>query len=640
MPHRRDPDSPTKFYHPLRVNEEFRLLFADHLQRHLFADGILTPQAAEARWLDASTTIEAALFCESARWGDYRRGSPYRPDSDWVAAQEELLDDYFPRRAGILLDQFRAQGMYPEIDPPRLSRQGGPIEGGTTIGLSSHLGTSYYTLDGSDPRLPGGEVSPVARSAGIGSESVLLTAPYEVKFFVPVDGRFDGVWAESGFDDQAWTMGLVGVGYETNTGFESEIETDLESEMHDTNASVYLRLRFDVEDPDDLAALILRMKYDDGYVAYLNGVEVARRNAPDDLVWNARAEGSHADALALEFEAIDITERLSLLRPGENVLGIHGLNAVDSSSDFLIVPELRAGELGDSGVVLDETAKVRARARLGEEWSAIVEERYFLDEPTLLRVTEIMYHPPSPLAGSSYSDDDFEFLEVQNVGAERIVLLGLRFREAVEFEFEGTEALESGEVAVLVRNLTAFRERYGEVPRVLGEYEGRLDNVGDLIVVEDALGNTIHDFEFSDQWYSSTDGRGRSLEIRDATASVDSWSQAGGWRESPDVLGSPGGHADPLPGGTVLAGDANHDGSFDLSDPIRLLRVLFAGAEGLPCDGDLSSEANRFVLDVNGDGAVNLSDAIFSLEFLFRGGSPPVEGDDCRRFEFCSSACP
>ena len=69
--------------------------------------------------------------------------------------------------------------------------------------------------------------------------------------------------------------------------------------MRGVNASAYVRIPFEVTDPADIDALILRMKYDDGFVAYVNGHEVARAGAPDRPSWNASALGEHGDTVEL-----------------------------------------------------------------------------------------------------------------------------------------------------------------------------------------------------------------------------------------------------------------------------------------------------------------------------------------------------
>src|SRR4030095_4111807 len=214
----------------------------------------------------------------------------------------------------------------------------------------------------------------------------------------------------------------TGVGYEALAGFESLIGTDVRAAMEGVNASAYARVRFQVEDPSELQALTLRMKFDDGFIAYLNGVEIARENAPAPPAGASQAPRSRSDVDAIAFASYDVTSALTHLRAGENLLAIHGLNANATSSDFLVLPELRAsrspaagGAPGGPGgpgraVRLDATTTVKARALSNGEWSALAEGFYFLDIP--LRVTELMYHPADPPAASPRQDWDFEVLEV------------------------------------------------------------------------------------------------------------------------------------------------------------------------------------------------------------------------------------
>jgi len=84
------------------------------------------------------------------------------------------------------------------------------------------------------------------------------------------------------------------------------------------------------------------MKYDDGFVAYLNGVRVASANAPGQLNSSSAASSNNSDARALEFEQFDLSSFISLLNDGSNILAIHGLNDGATSSDFLILPRLIA----------------------------------------------------------------------------------------------------------------------------------------------------------------------------------------------------------------------------------------------------------------------------------------------------------
>ena len=87
------------------------------------------------------------------------------------------------------------------------------------------------------------------------------------------------------------------------------------------------------------------MRADDGFVAYLNGQEVARRLAPAALQWNSAAVNLHSNALALVSERINLLDRMDLLRATDNVLAIHGLNRTSGDGDF---PDV-AGDRGARG---------------------------------------------------------------------------------------------------------------------------------------------------------------------------------------------------------------------------------------------------------------------------------------------------
>ena len=156
-------------------------------------------------------------------------------------------------------------------------------------------------------------------------------------------------WADRFFDDREWQGGALGAGYESGTGYARLIGLDVGASMVGINTSVYLRTSFAVADPGGLDSLLLRMKYDDGFVAFLNGVRVAAANAnlANPLAWDSAAGGSHDDALAVQFEDFDITNYLNALAPGENILAIQGLNVSLTSSDLLVLPELLA--TGDPG---------------------------------------------------------------------------------------------------------------------------------------------------------------------------------------------------------------------------------------------------------------------------------------------------
>jgi hypothetical protein len=213
-----------------------------------------------------------------------------------------------------------------------------------------------------------------------------------------------------------------------------------------------------------------------------------------------------------------------------------------------------------------------------------------------LRITEIMYHPadlsPEEMDAGFIDADQFEFIELQNIGLAPLDLAGIEFSSGLTFEFNGG-MLAPGDYAVLVSNADAFAMRYGNDIPIAGTFTGNLSNGGEPIKLDDHTNSTIHDFEYDDGegWYPATDGGGLSLVIRDATAALATWGNSAAWHASTTTGGSPG-RSD------TLAGDINASGTVDLLD-LAIIQANFGTASG----------ATFAMGDLNGDGAVNRLDA-------------------------------
>ena len=124
----------------------------------------------------------------------------------------------------------------------------------------------------------------------------------------------------------------------------AQIGTDVQPVMQGVNTSIWSRVEFSVTDPSPLGLLTLRLSYEDGYVAYLNGTEVASENAPSPAVWNSASLVDRPVEDAGAYQSVDLTDELYLLVPGTNVLALHGLNEEVSDEDFLVLAELDAAE--------------------------------------------------------------------------------------------------------------------------------------------------------------------------------------------------------------------------------------------------------------------------------------------------------
>jgi len=101
--------SPTEIQTRLAANPEYRLRFADHVQRLMANGGVLTPSGAAAVYLGRVQQVDRAMVGESARWGD-NHDEPAHTRNEWRATQDGLLANYFPNRTGVVIGQFQARG--------------------------------------------------------------------------------------------------------------------------------------------------------------------------------------------------------------------------------------------------------------------------------------------------------------------------------------------------------------------------------------------------------------------------------------------------------------------------------------------------------------------------------------------------
>lgn len=105
--------NPQWLHQQLIAHEAYRTRFADHVEAYFFNDGIMTPGAVGQLCLSRKETIDLAVIAESARWGDAKVPQARTKDDDWLPQVDYLLNEYFPFRTGVVLDQLQAKGWYP-----------------------------------------------------------------------------------------------------------------------------------------------------------------------------------------------------------------------------------------------------------------------------------------------------------------------------------------------------------------------------------------------------------------------------------------------------------------------------------------------------------------------------------------------
>jgi hypothetical protein len=165
----------------------------------------------------------------------------------------------------------------------------------------------------------------------------------QARYLVPTSNLLGVTWVKPDFDDSAWPSGPTGIGFDQKPAptLQDLIKTDVGAAMATISSSLFLRIPFTVEAADLGRMVQLKVRYDDGFVAYLNGVEVARRNVVGTVPrydTHALAERSAADARALEL--IPLPAAKKLLAAGPNVLAIQAMSFSRAGPDLLMVPRL------------------------------------------------------------------------------------------------------------------------------------------------------------------------------------------------------------------------------------------------------------------------------------------------------------
>ena len=142
---------------------------------------------------------------------------------------------------------------------------------------------------------------------------------------LPPDG-----WDLSTFDDGQWLSGPTGMGY--GDGDDNTVLSD----MRGNYFTVYMRKIFNVDEPGSIGSMTLNVDYDDGFVAFLNGNEVARAGVSPGQD-NSTPAANHEAGTA---EAFDLSSAIDDLLTGSNVFAIEVHNTTLNSSDLSMIPEL------------------------------------------------------------------------------------------------------------------------------------------------------------------------------------------------------------------------------------------------------------------------------------------------------------
>jgi hypothetical protein len=357
--------------------------------------------------------------------------------------------------------------------------------------------------------------------------------------------------------------------------------------------------------------LQLGVLYDDGFNLWINGHRaawdnVSGENLPFDAVSGPAGEAG-------SYVSYTVNNPADILVSGTNVVAVQVLNAsLNDSSDCVIDVTLegvlnsgaepspvpanylrRPGRYeietvwDSNSLTYDSQIQVpasvvrpgrtyRVRCKMKDDtgrWSHWSDPNQFTaGEPMSagildnLRVTEVMYNPADAdisKGEDNVDNDEFEFIELKNIGDDILDLMEVSFTEGITFSFAGSDVntLGPGEFVLVVRNTDAFESRYpGLSSRIAGSYDvtdQQLSNSGEVVKLEDFWNGTIADFDYNDGygWPLSADGGGHSMVPLNSALPGQPYGSlryCGNWRQSTYINGSPGENDPPPVPGVVI----------------------------------------------------------------------------------------
>ena len=287
------------------------------------------------------------------------------------------------------------------------------------------------------------------------------------------------------------------------------VATDLEAAMRGVNGSVLTRTSFTLAGGPP-ACPVLEVGSDDGFVAWLNGVEVARRNAPADLTPTAVATAAESAVTRVSLSPFAWVFRET------NVLAIHGLNRSADDADFRLEASI-SGEV--TGPVVG-----------------------FLDVPTPGAVNGAAVRATGPVISEIHCDPPdsksvfAEFVELYNPLPAPVDLSGWSLTGAVTLVFPpGTVIAPCGYV-VLSENPAHLAAALG-FAGAIGPWDGNLNDEGEEVVLHDAAQRVVDSaaYGLGFPWPEVGDEDGDSMQrIHEGLDG----SLGGSWRGAPPTPGA------------------------------------------------------------------------------------------------------
>ena len=459
--------NPQMLHYELCSNAEYKRTFADLVQKHVLnPNGALSQASCEARYRKRMSEIDDAVMAELARWG----GSYTR--STWTGNCNKDLD-FFAKRTSYLISNYRSLGWFPSIDAPSVTDSfGSQVVDGTEIDVGDRVylsgsdkGTVYYTIDGSDPCLPDGSVSGNAATY-VGGSSSTVTVPV---FAAASTWKYseDGAkpaadWYAVGYNDSAWKTGAGRLGFAGSGTFGTTLNRYVNGVSGTQVTTYYFRKNFTMPSgAEKLTKLKASLDCDDGYIVYINGVEVKRDQVSSDDY------SAFATATNLGVKEADWTFAAGLLHEGENTIAVevHQCNATSSDAWWSLALSYESVGSAVGGVIVPARGlKLAARVKSSSgEWSALSETEIATptvtfytgayDDPVILgNAGSYVFSNATLNAGLTIAEGISVKIKADTNTVNNISSISAAEAE-VRFTGEGTMRLEGADTLMSVSNL-------------------------------------------------------------------------------------------------------------------------------------------------------------------------------------------
>ena len=322
----------------------------------------------------------------------------------------------------------------------------------------------------------------------------------EFKYIIP-DGSTPSNWKSKDFNDGSWDSGRSGFGYG---------DGDDETKIPAGTLSLFIRKRFQLNDLGNVESLILDVDYDDAFVAYVNGIEVGRRNiGGNPPLYNSVPYTDHESAIYRNEmpDRVTITSLDGIVNSGENVFTLQAHNISGTSSDFTIIPFLSVSLKNDDpglGVTPPDLLNLNNLSLHTNFKISSAGENISLYDPSGNKISEmnvtglpadisigisdnnhvVHYKSPTPgfknssifYEGSNQTDIIFSHEGGSFTGEVKLSLSGTSSDEVIRYTLDSTEPDENSMIystPINIENTTVVRARVFETGHIPSTIKSR-----------------------------------------------------------------------------------------------------------------------------------------------------------------------